>query len=280
MRRTAPRGDGGSIPETAGLRQPSTASGLALKPLVVWVVLVDCLIYRGLGCFRRRHAAPLPERDQSATTGMKRLNEDLDPSDFTAGWLNLSDDVMVQLINQVPVLLGVIIGALGSYLTTAATERARWKRALDSRWDDRRVEAYASYAQSVKRMIKVAGRIAAGRDLGGDDEPLAPTQENLELLADAEAERGRQWETVLLLGHPHTVAAGRSWHERAWRLEAYARALITGSNSDWQAAISAADDARHAFYESARNDLGVGGGALPGAGSHSTRAQRIRNLSD
>jgi hypothetical protein len=192
----------------------------------------------------------------------------------------VSDDVMVQLINQVPVLLGVIIGALGSYLTTAATERARWKRALDSRWDDRRVEAYASYAQSVKRMIKVAGRIAAGRDLGGDDEPLAPTQENLELLADAEAERGRQWETVLLLGHPQTVAAGRSWHERAWRLEAYARALLTGSNSDWQAAISAADVARHAFYESARIDLGVSGGALPGSESHNTRAQRIRNLSD
>ena len=47
------------------------------------------------------------------------------PSGFTADWLNLSDDVMVQLINQVAVLLGVIIGALGSYLTTAATERAR-----------------------------------------------------------------------------------------------------------------------------------------------------------
>lgn len=124
---------------------------------------------------------------------------------LTADWLNFPDDVMMQLINQVPVLLGVIIGVLGSYLTTAATERARWKRTLDSRWDDRRVEAYALYAQSVKRMIKVAGRIAAGRDLGGDDEPLAPTQENLELLADAEAERGRQWETVLLLGHPQTV---------------------------------------------------------------------------
>ena len=207
-------------------------------------------------------------------------NEGLDPSDFTADWLNLPDDVMVQLINQAPVLLGVVIGALGSYLTTAATERARWKRALDSRWDDRRVEAYASYAQSVKRMIKVAGRIAAGRGLGGDDEPLAPTQENLELLADAEADRGKQWETVLLLGHPETVAAGRSWHERAWRLEAYARALLTASNSDWQAAISAADGARHAFYESARIDLGVSGGALPGSESHHTRAQRIRNLSD
>jgi hypothetical protein len=187
---------------------------------------------------------------------------------------------MVQLINQAAVLLGVIIGALGSYLTTAATERARWKRALDSRWDDRRVEAYALYAQSVKRMIKTAGRIAAGRGLGGDDEPLAPTQENLELLADAEAERSRLWETVLLLGHPQTVAAGRIWHECAWRLEAYARALVTGSNSDWQLAISSADIARHAFYESARIDLGISGGTLPSSGSYSTRAQRIQNLSD
>jgi hypothetical protein len=31
--------------------------------------------------------------------------------------------------------------------------------------------------------VTIAGRIAAGRGLDGDDEPLAPTQENLELLA-------------------------------------------------------------------------------------------------
>ena len=108
---------------------------------------------------------------------------------------------------------------------------------------------------SVKRMTS-RRTYAAGRDLGGDDGPLAPTQENLELQADAEAERGGQWETVLLLGNAQTVAAGRSWHERAWRLEAYARALLTGSDSDWQAAIFAADCARHAFYESGRSISG------------------------
>src|SRR5690348_4994172 len=116
----------------------------------------------------------------------------------------------VQLSNQLLVLLGVVIGALGSYLTTSATERARWKRALDSRWDGRRVEAYASYAQSVKRMIMIASRISAGRGLWSDTEPLAPTQVNLDLLAAAEAERASQWETVLLLGHPKTVAAARN----------------------------------------------------------------------
>jgi hypothetical protein len=151
---------------------------------------------------------------------------------------------------------------------------------LDSRWDDRRVEAYAAYAQSVKQMIKIAGRIASGKGLGGDDEPLAPTAKNLELLASAEAERGKYWETVLLLGHSQTVAAGRGWHERAWRLEAYARGLLAGDETDWRAAVSAADDARQTFYEAARVDLGVRGGALPGAGSHASRAERIRSLSD
>ena len=181
----------------------------------------------------------------------------------------------VQLLNQLLVLLGVIVGALGSYLTTSVTERTRWKRALDSRWDDRRVEAYASYGQSVKQMIMIASRIAAGMGLWADTEPLAPTQVNLGLLAAAEAERASQWETVLLLGHPKTVAAARNWHEHAWRLEAYARGRLTGSASDWQEARTATDEARATFYESARSDLRVSGGSLPGGESHDTRARRI-----
>src|ERR1700678_2360844 len=60
----------------------------ARKPLVVSVVLVDCLIYRGLRCSLRRHAAPSPDRDQSATTRMKKAhwneyNEQLLRSRFT-----------------------------------------------------------------------------------------------------------------------------------------------------------------------------------------------------
>jgi hypothetical protein len=188
----------------------------------------------------------------------------------------LLDDVLVQLSNQVFVLVGVIVGALGSYLTTAATERARWKRALDSRWDDRRVEAYASFAQAVRQMIYISTRIAAGRGIGADAEPLAPTQENLALLAAAEANRGKQWENVLLLGDAQTVAAARSWYEHAWRLEWYARARLAGTNAEWLEARAAVDAARQKFYEAARSDLRVGGG-LPGtADPYETRVQRIR----
>jgi hypothetical protein len=180
------------------------------------------------------------------------------------------------LSGQFLVLVGVIVGALASYLTTAATERARWKRALDSRWDDRRVEAYASYAQAVKEIIRISQRMAAGRGIGNSSQPLGPTQENLELLDSAGAARTNMWETVLLLGHPDTVAAARHWHETAWRLEWYARGLITGEYDDWERARSAANTARSLFYESARKDLQVRGGQLPGPIDFEARLRRIR----
>jgi hypothetical protein len=36
------------------------------------VVLVDCLIYRGLPRYRQRHAAPSPDRDEPTTIRMKK----------------------------------------------------------------------------------------------------------------------------------------------------------------------------------------------------------------
>jgi hypothetical protein len=100
---------------------------------------------------------------------------------------HLADNV--SMVSQLLVLAGVIIGALASYLTTAATERARWRRTLDSRWDDRRVDAYASYAKVVKDMISISSRIAAARGIAVSPQPLPPPAENLELLALAGVKR-------------------------------------------------------------------------------------------
>jgi hypothetical protein len=163
---------------------------------------------------------------------------------------------------QLLVLVGVVVGALGSYLTTAATERARWKRTLDSRWDDRRVAAYAAYARAVRQTVTISQRIAAGRGLGDSTEPLPPNDENIGLLASAEAARAELWETVILLGHPSTVDASRNWNDRVWRLEWYARGLVTGDSSDWSNAVSEVDTARSIFYEAARRDLEVRGGSI------------------
>lgn len=179
------------------------------------------------------------------------------------------------MFNQLLVLAGVIVGALASYLTTAATERARWRRALDSRWDDRRVDAYASYAHALKDMISISSRIVAGRSISKNPELLAPSEQNLELLAAAGAKRAIAWETVLLLGYPDTVVAARNWHEAVWRLQGFARGTITGDVADWERARSEVNRARSAFYEAARNDLQVRGGELPGPIDFEARLQRI-----
>lgn len=184
--------------------------------------------------------------------------------------------------SQLLVLAGVIVGALASYLTTAATESTRWKRALDSRWDDRRVEAYASYAQAVKDIITISSRIYAGRNITADSDSwaLPPSQENLELLESTARKRATAWEAVLLLGHPETVAAARNWHESVWQLENWARGDATGKREDWEKVRSEVNRTRSLFYESARKDLQVRGGALPGTVGSDARRKRIERDSD
>jgi hypothetical protein len=179
------------------------------------------------------------------------------------------------MLSQLLVLAGVVVGALASYLTTAAAERAKWERAVDSRWDDRRVDAYATYAQALKDEISISSRITAGRGIAANPRPLPASEENLELLAAAGLKRGASWEKVLLLGHPETVEAARHWHETVWRLEGFARGAITGNIEDWEKARSEVNHARAKFYESARKDLQVRGGDLPGVVDYETRLRKI-----
>lgn len=106
-------------------------------------------------------------------------------------------------------------------------------------------------------------------------EPLPPTEENLELLTSMGIKRAIAWETVLLLGHPETVMAARNWHETVWRLVGFARGTATGKLEDWEVVRMEVNRARSAFYESARRDLRVGGGRLPGVIDYKARVQRL-----
>lgn len=180
------------------------------------------------------------------------------------------------MFNQLLVLAGVVIGALASYLTTTANEKARWKRTLDSRWDDRRIEAYALYAQAVKEIIRLSARIAAGRGIAAHSEPLSPTRKHLDLVDSASSRRATVWETVLLLGHRDTVEAARRWHESVWRLDWIACRKENASSEDYETARSEVNHARALFYESAREDLQVKGGSLPDEEEFEIRLRRIR----
>lgn len=161
------------------------------------------------------------------------------------------------MIAPLTTLLGVIVGAVGSYAFSTMAERARWRRSLSVRWDDRRLTAYAEYANSVKLVFQIAMRIVAYKGFPATGEPLNP-KEGIALLAQAEQDRATKWETVLLLGDPATIAAARHWHSAVWKLDWYARDLITRTE-EFEAAVSAVNAARSAFYACVRSDLGVRG---------------------
>ncbi len=78
------------------------------------------------------------------------------------------------LVQQLPALIGVGVGALVTFATTSLAERTRWRRERDARWDDARMRAYAEYGDAVKKVTHVASRITAGRGFPHSVEPLKP----------------------------------------------------------------------------------------------------------
>jgi len=170
-----------------------------------------------------------------------------------------------EFVQQLPALIGVLIGAAGSYLVTSVNERARWRREQSRRWDPARLQAYVDYGNAVKKVFHLAARIAAYRGLHTQMSPLA-SGEGQALLEAAAQERTAKWETVLLLGDPATIAAARAWHVSVWRLEHFAKGNAQGTEQ-WNAAVAEAGVKRQRYYEAARRDLGIGG--VPPSGSWS-----------
>lgn len=169
---------------------------------------------------------------------------------------------MDAVVQQLPALLGVVIGAIATFLTTSLGDRARWQRERRSRWDESRMRAYTEYSNAVKAAHLLALRIACGRGYPHTVDPVAPDEAVLQALGVAEAERARVWEGVLLLGDPQTVAAARSWHESVWQVEAYAQGRLSAPEA-WESAVTQAERARDRYYDCARRDLGVAGGLSP-----------------
>jgi hypothetical protein len=164
-------------------------------------------------------------------------------------------------MDQLPTLVGVVVGAVGSYTASSLTERSRWRRARAERWDQQRFQTYSSYANTLKAQIRVSLRIGAARGFEHVVDPLDPC-EGLKWLAEAESKRAAEWESMLLVADAGTVAAARTWHEAVWGLELYARGLKDDPGG-WNDALRRTSQARDAFYARARKDLGIEGPPPP-----------------
>jgi hypothetical protein len=163
-------------------------------------------------------------------------------------------------LNQLPAILGVLIGALGTLLVTSLTDKARWRRDQAVRWDTRRLDAYVAFAATVKESHALAFRITAPYRRYSKSHPI-DREQGLALLAEAKVRRTKAWEAVLLLGNEETVTAARAWKDA---VDAEER-LCGGEFIDemeWQSAVETVDQARDEFYLSARENLGVHGGSV------------------
>ncbi|MEV0062061.1 hypothetical protein [Nocardia sp. NPDC050718] len=158
------------------------------------------------------------------------------------------------MVQQLPALIGVLLGVAATYLSTSAAERARWRRAQAIRWDEKRLTAYTEYAYAVKKAIGLSVRIAAHQGMHPDIDKL-PLDEGLVALAAAEEARTMMWESVLMLGSEDAVVAGRRWHESGFRLQLIATGRI--SDVPWARAVEEASQARRGFYEVVRKDIGL-----------------------
>jgi hypothetical protein len=164
-------------------------------------------------------------------------------------------------LGQLPALLGVVVGAIITFVLAFAGERTRWRRDQRVRWDTVRLQAYADYGEAVRRVAHLASRMAVARGFEHPSEPIS-LEQGLSELNVAMADRATRWETVLLLGSPDTIAAARAWHRCVDQYAFFARGLLSDPE-EWKQAYDEFVRSRAAFYRSARDDLGVDGLDLP-----------------
>jgi len=178
--------------------------------------------------------------------------------------------------DQAPALIGVVLGAAGSYAASSGTERSRWKRAREERWDEKRFHIYANYANTLKAQLRIAQRIAVARGMPDVVDPLQP-DDGLAKLAEAETNRAAEWEAVLLVGDTGTIAALRRWHDDLWAAERFARGL-EDDPADWTVALQRVSEARDSFFICARNHLGILGPSSPEWPEHRLGRRDVRDV--
>ncbi|MEU7918656.1 hypothetical protein [Micromonospora zamorensis] len=167
---------------------------------------------------------------------------------------------MSTLLTQLPALLGVLVGTLGTILATSLADRARWRRSQSVRWDERRLDAYVDYAHALKESHSVALRMTADLRPGSHSHPI-DREDGLARLASSDARRTIVWENLLLLGDEPTVVAAANWRDAIWQVERLARGIVEAP-PDVAEMLSRVNEARDGYYRAARRSLGVRGGSV------------------
>lgn len=162
---------------------------------------------------------------------------------------------MSAFIQQLPALIGVVIGALGSYLAVVRGDRVRFRREQAARWEERRLAVYADYARTLKRSVTLTYRVASHFGNDPHPHPLSPA-EAAPLLAEATVARDPAGETLLLLGSPQVVEKARAWVGTVMEMERFMREETRDPNA-WLTLLERQRAGREGYYAAVRDDLAL-----------------------
>ncbi|MFJ1967392.1 hypothetical protein ACIO93_01835 [Streptomyces sp. NPDC087903] len=160
---------------------------------------------------------------------------------------------MSAFFQQLPALIGAVIGALGSYLALARSDRDRFKRERAARWEERRLAVYAEYARSLKKSVTLTYRVAA--HIGNDPHPHPMSVAEAEpLLAQATDDRDPSGEALIMLGSREVVERARVWVTVVMEMERFLREG-TRDPQAWQVLLDRQRAGREGYYAAVREDL-------------------------
>ncbi|MFF8594690.1 hypothetical protein ACF061_25210 [Streptomyces sp. NPDC015220] len=160
---------------------------------------------------------------------------------------------MDTFVQQLPALIGVVIGALGSYLAVVRSDRERSRRERKDRWEERRLAVYSDYARTLKKSVTLAYRVAS--HLGNDPHPHPlPLAEAEPLLTEAALARDPSGESLIMLGSPQVVERARVWVVVVIEMEGFLRDGRREPDA-WQELLERQRAARQGYYAAVRADL-------------------------
>jgi hypothetical protein len=163
----------------------------------------------------------------------------------------------MDIVGQLVTIAAVLLGGLATHFTNHRMERQRTQYTMLTRWDERKLDAYADYVDQVRTCIYAAVvlyEVRKGmRDIGRGELELTLA------LADTERGRGRAFERVMLLAEEGVVEAAHELNAAAHAVDWRAKGTTDGNLDDWRELNKAVFKAINRFHEAARDDLGVSG---------------------
>jgi hypothetical protein len=136
-------------------------------------------------------------------------------------------------------------------LATAHLDNQRWKRNLDTRWDERRLEALLDFAAAVKKETRLSLRIASSTRPNIRTDPLDP-EIGKPLLEAAEDERAALFEAVIIIADRAILESARAWMYAVWELREHSGPPRPDAPDSFDDTFKRASERRNIFYRTVR----------------------------